>query len=239
MPQTARYEHRHPSFQEFSIFSDSCSSSDLESQQAQQSNGAAASSLCLQSKSSSDVDDLSDRESEDIHETGPEQDFVMLLSFSRNPQCVREALQACPKLKTCRQMLAENGFSLELSSGTKLFVHPWQYEAVMHAVADRDLKAWHIITASDLEEIVKDIMLSLPKKHKVYFRDSEAMSLAGAGNTPDDFVVVDDGADEISIVVSRTFINIDVPTSMFSRSFGPKTNSTTDADGRKGKNPRL
>lgn len=179
---------------------------------------------------------------------------VSLWSFSRSPASFRQVLHMCPRLASCVQLLEDNGYPSELKSGAKLFVHPEQYEAVTQAIKDYDLRASHIIVAQDLEDSVTAAIQSLPKKHKVYFRDAQDLHLdhakesLDADNTapdcdqePLDPNVVTTAGICVQVIVKRTFIHLELPSSMLSRSCGNRTNSTTNAAIRgraEGKNPR-
>jgi len=176
----------------------------------------------------------------------PEQDTVVLMTFSRSPECLRQALHTCLDLGDCRMLLHQAGKAAELPSGAKIFVPPDRYDATLDALRDRDLKAWHVVAATEYEQLVKDVVHSLPKKFKVYFRTAESLSLGSDEHLPYVPPRDVDGRslpvvptdDDFTIIVSRTFITIDVPSSLWSKSFGRHTNSTRGVDGRGGKNPR-
>jgi len=170
-------------------------------------------------------------------ESNSEEETVSLWAFSRCPESFRQALQSCSELTACQQLLRDSECAPELPSGVKLFVHPYHYAAVVQAVAGRDLRASHIIVAQEFERFVTQAIEGLPKRYKVYFRSSEALSLppeepdvaSSTENLPVDMC--------IPVNIVRTFIHLDVPSSLYSKSCGPKTVSTTQAR-EKNRNPR-
>ena len=60
--------------------------------------------------------------------------------------------------------LRDAGFSAELPSGAKLFVHPEQVQLVMEATADWVLRPRHVIVSADYEEAVLQALCVLPRK---------------------------------------------------------------------------
>jgi len=170
-----------------------------------------------------------------------DEDKVVLLRFSRSPACLFQALESCPMLRECHQMLVDAGCSKQHPTGAKIFVHPWQFEPVTEALGSFNIKAGEIVAASEFEARIQQIAESLPKKHKVYFRGSESIELleTGSSSSSSEEIMLEKSLSD-EIIVERTFITIkEKPSSLFSRSLGPKANSTTVAHCSNTRNPRL
>lgn len=158
---------------------------------------------------------------------------VCLLTYSRSPKSFRDVLMKGPDLSACRSALESQGFLVELQSGTKIFVEPDVYPAVMEAIqlGDFKLAREHVIVSPQLESTVRKLVDDLPKKDKVYARGPHSKVPLGLADIA--------SLGESMVLVSRTFIHIKVPNSMCSSTAeGPLTASTTDADGRKPRNHR-
>merc|ERR1711920_157092 len=69
-------------------------------------------------------------------------------------------------LQKCRQALQNEGYSCELPSGCKVFVHPHQFRLVMDAINEKDLRPHHVIVASSLEHLVEESLSKLPYKQR-------------------------------------------------------------------------
>lgn len=139
--------------------------------------------------------------------------------------------------------------------------------AAVHSSIDFDLKPWHVIACTQCAQLVQDIVRSLPSRQQV--REKRSLLLAcppicdQCGSPDPRFAcsnchrdrycsrecqrtawqshsrdcVVDEGG-TLSIT-SRTFIEVDAPSSLRSRpSLGPKTVSTSQANPRVMRNPR-
>lgn len=87
-----------------------------------------------------------------------------ILLFKRSPFAFRTRLETCGVLEACRMALRDAGFSDELPSGAKLFVHPEQVQLVMEATADWVLRPRHVIVSADYEEAVLQALCVLPRK---------------------------------------------------------------------------
>lgn len=160
--------------------------------------------------------------------------YVLLLTYSRSPRSFRDALMQSPELSECRRALDSAGFQVELPTGAKVLVHPYQRLAAMEAIrlAGLRLAREHVVVSPDLENSVKQVVAHLPKRDKVYQRGSRSRVLPlglaeQAVSSP------------MEICVSRTFIEIKLSSSMCSGTHStPHTASTADADARKPRNPR-
>merc|ERR1712226_1491939 len=136
---------------------------------------------------------------------------VVLLKFTRSPRVFREALMECAELADARHELEASGFASELASGAKIFVQPDHYEAVLEAIR---LGSWslypeHVIVEPHQEDMVVQLVRKLHGKYKVYPKSSSLVPL-GLSQTALE--------SPHSIQVSRTFINISVPSSLYSSS---------------------
>ena len=89
---------------------------------------------------------------------------VRILEYKRSPKGYRTRLLTCPQLEACRLALHEAGFSSELPSGAKLFVHPEHVQFAMAAIAaaQLDLKPRHVIVSADYESAVEEALSILP-----------------------------------------------------------------------------
>merc|ERR1719482_1640490 len=159
---------------------------------------------------------------------------VVLLKFSRRPRALGEALLHAPELADCIQALQSHGFQVELQSGAKVFVHPEHYEATLEAIR---LGGWtlfpnHVVTEVHLEEVVLGIVKKLRRE------SGESVHPKGSRVVPLGFATAAAQQDS-EVRVARTFIEIRLPTSLYSTSHtGPRPASTTDMDPRKGKKYR-
>lgn len=156
---------------------------------------------------------------------------MVLLKFSRRPLAFREALLQSPELIAYRKALEEQGFAAELASGAKVFVSPDHYEATIEAIR---ISGWqlfpdHVIVDPSLVDIVEGLVRSLPRGQRVYSRGSTVVPLGFAQ------AAMEMDAD---VSICKTFVDIRIPSSLFSSSTGPRTVSTTEADVRKGGNVR-
>lgn len=158
---------------------------------------------------------------------------VVLLTFTRSPRAFREALlEATGELAECRRALDEAGLAVEHVSGAKMLVQPWQYEPALEALrlCKLTLLHQHVVVDPSLADSVESLVRGLPRRNKVYMRDTNVLPLGSAAAI---------GQMDVPVSVSKTFIDIRVPSSLCSTiSLGPRTVSTTDANPRKGPNPR-
>mmetsp|Transcript_88892 Transcript_88892/g.163028 ORF Transcript_88892/g.163028 Transcript_88892/m.163028 type:complete len:267 (-) Transcript_88892:311-1111(-) len=141
---------------------------------------------------------------------------VYILEFARSPKAFLDAITVAPELQLCREALENAGCDWVLESGAKAFVYPNQYEVVVAAVRSLKLKPRHVIVSADYERKLHD-----------------AISNVGQG-------VVEKSRDLLTpaAIVSRTFIEVPVVSSLRSAPFGPAVVSTTDANPRAKFQPR-
>lgn len=186
-----------------------------------------------------------------------------ILEFSRHPPALRDALLHGDGLAACRAALVEHGFHPELPSGAKVFAHPGDFEFVLDALQGRDLKPWHVIVSAEFLDAVKLVVSSLRSKEQVR-QKSDSREVASrricerCGFSNPRFICqrcrmahycskecqkldyqkhakVCGIPSEVPISFTHTFLHAKLPSSS-GRSV--VTKSTTDADPRKGVNPR-
>jgi len=151
---------------------------------------------------------------------------VILLTFSRDPAALAQTLLQAAELAPCKEALAAEGFDVELPTGAKIFVRPEHHRPAVEAIRlyGLSLKPKHVVVDVELEHVVLKLVESLRPK-KVYAKPRTIMPLALA-----EFA----GNCDYEVDISRTFIDIRVPSSLFS---GPDEShhaaSTTQADPRK------
>lgn len=186
-----------------------------------------------------------------------------ILEFSRHPPALRDALLHGHSLAACRTALVEHGFHPELPSGAKVFADPGDFEFVLAALQGRDLKPWHVIVSAEFLDAVKLAVSSLRSKEQVrqksdsrevasrrycehcgfsnprvicqrcrmaYSRSKECQKLDYKKHAK-----VCGIPSEVPISFTHTFLHAKLPSSS-GRSV--VTKSTTDAEARKGVNPR-
>lgn len=185
---------------------------------------------------------------------------VHLIQYSRHPQSLRRALLEGPELKPCRDSLAACGFSCEQPSGAKVFVAPEQFEAVLAAIQEKDLKPWHVVASEDFEEAVAHAVQQLPSQQQVREKGHSTVECSGCGAQAPRYACQrchlvrycskacqqkdwqlhkqSCEAGEL-LVVKRTFLEVPLKNSLRSTpASADRTKSTTDADPRKGGKPR-
>lgn len=170
---------------------------------------------------------------------------VALLEYSRNPTCFHRALMESDDLAACRDALHSNGLSADLPCGAKAFVSPEAFEPTLEAVrlSGIDLCPRHVLVQPSLElAVVKVVETGLTNPHKPLTPDGRKAEKAKVRckarlEVPLHFAeaVVESGHE---IVLSRTFIHIEVESSLRSApSSGLVTASTSDVRFPE-KNPR-
>lgn len=195
------------------------------------------------------------------------QEEILILEYSRHPLELEEALLQHPSLEACRQALAMENLSFKLEGGAKIFVKPAYYEAVIKALEGKELKPWLVIVAAEFEQAVGQAVASLPSRMQVRQKKRSMVAVAVSDrhcehcgkdcprfkctHCSSTWYCSQDcqrrdwkfhkaaGGDLLPVVVKRTFLHLDVPSSLRSEpSTGPKTQSTSDANPRVKVNPR-
>jgi hypothetical protein len=156
---------------------------------------------------------------------------VVLLKFSRRPATFREGLLQALELEQCRKMMQESSLDVELDTGAKIFAKPQQYAAAIKAIELAGLKLLpdHVVVDPEWESAVMSVVRNIPGKAKISLRSAKSVPTAFAATA---------SQLDIDVFVKRTFIDIPVLGSTVSSAEGPYTVSTTQADVRKGQNPR-
>lgn len=211
-----------------------------------------------------DPDDLISETPDKSTSSDSSQLRVHILTLSRHPAALRDALLHGDALSSCCNALQEQGINPELPSGAKVFCHPDDFRLVLSALGDRPLMPGHVVVTSEFLDSVHSAVSSIPSKKQVRQKsDTRIVASARTCQTcglPNpkyrcpckevyycskkcqkmDYVshiktcTLQSSAPAI---VSKTFIDIKLPAQRLAGR-STATKSTTDADPRKGKNPR-
>jgi len=153
---------------------------------------------------------------------------VLCLKFSRASAEMSQLLLDSDELAPCQAALADQGLPVELPSGAKIFVRPDHHGP---ALAAAQLHGWalrksEVIVDLELEEVVLNLVRRLPGRLSIYPKGKDVLPLGLAEAA---------AASDLDLSVTRTFLQIRVPSSLRSETDigAPRTVSTTDADPRK------
>jgi len=86
-------------------------------------------------------------------------DVILLLHFNRTTPEMMESLTDGLPLRACRAALQDNNLEWQLSTGTLVFVHPWQHAHVLRECGSHTLTRSHVFVASSLEYLVEESIL--------------------------------------------------------------------------------
>jgi len=146
---------------------------------------------------------------------------VYLLEYSRSPKSFRDCLLCSLSLEPCRKALKLSGFDVELASGAKMFLHPWQVKSVLQALSSVDLKPRHVIAHADFESAIEHALKSLRSQERVKEKSRMALRpsdgsqgdslLCNSSDVEDDDDDDDDNHAVCPYVIQRTFIHVPVP----------------------------
>jgi len=158
---------------------------------------------------------------------------ILVIEYSRNPDDLHQALMCHPDLEDCRRALQDSGLRVCLQTpsgqlGAKMFVHPDQYSAALEAIQLRSLTLdkRHVVVREDLEQALDRIVSSLPRRLRIRQKGHHRIELGTFQQHT------------IPLRVRRTFVDIDIPSSIRSTpSGGARVASTTDAHSA-ARNPR-
>jgi hypothetical protein len=130
---------------------------------------------------------------------------IAILKFSRSPQSFRNALLDGPELLACREAMQNSGYAVVLESGAKVFVRPECYNALLDKLRTEGIILYssHVVVAEEFEPLLLLALSNLPSSAQVRMRARDEMPLSW-----DTF---------LSLRITRTFIQIEVPSSLFSR----------------------
>lgn len=179
-------------------------------------------------------------------------DEIWLLQFNRSPNDMFHALVEGVSLRSCRQALSDNGKAWRLITGTMVFVHPWQYQYVMQALNGRKLMRSQVVVARSLEHLVEESIQGIGKG--VWASQRQALVAVSDTDPSSSSVVAEPSSDDADHVeLNRMIFEQDVdwtawPDVAVTRSFicnAPRllsstsvVQSTTEMNGRNGRNPR-
>lgn len=141
---------------------------------------------------------------------------------------MRDMLLEAEELAPCRAALGAHKYPVELESGAKIFVRPEHYNPALVAVRLNGLSLYknHVLVDLDLEDVILRITRQLPGRLSTYPKNRDVVPLGLTQSA---------SSAGFDLAVTRTFIQIHVPTSMYSESDtgAARTASTTYADPRK------
>lgn len=126
----------------------------------------------------------------------------------------------CLQNAVARSALEQAGFSAKLDSGAKIFVRPEVFEVVASHLTREgySLKSSHVVVELALEQKVRTVLDVARARHSKRERGSAKVTQRIEAHIdtscPDD--VQFSGEVDWSSMVKRTFINVPIPSSMFS-----------------------
>jgi len=134
-------------------------------------------------------------------------DAVVLLEVDRTPGTLRHALVAGDELANVRDALESNGHRVELPSGAKIFVRPEQYQSVVTAIEDMDLKPRHIIVSVEFDNLVNAVIGAVKRTTVKRRRITTTRPSFCTWKSV-----------QVNVEVRRTFIHLEIPSSLRSGS---------------------
>merc|ERR1711879_561505 len=80
--------------------------------------------------------------------------------LNRSPKAVREEFCMGSTMRATRKALEQAGHAWKLPEGSLVFVHPWQYQAVMKALSERGEQLFpdHVVFTESLEHLVAEVL---------------------------------------------------------------------------------
>jgi hypothetical protein len=103
------------------------------------------------------------------------QEPLYLISFSRYPAELRNALLHGEHLEEGRQALKSTGYSHELNNGVKIFCTPGQYPSVEALPLDT-YRPYHVIVSATFLPLVRRTVEGLDRKLKVKIKDEKVIA---------------------------------------------------------------
>jgi hypothetical protein len=100
---------------------------------------------------------------------------LYLISFSRYPAELRNALLHGEHLEDGRQALKAAGYSHELNNGVKIFCTPGQYPTVEALPLDT-YRPYHVIVSAHFLPVVRRTVEGLDRKLKVKIKDEKVIA---------------------------------------------------------------
>jgi hypothetical protein len=108
------------------------------------------------------------------------QEPLYLISFSRYPAELRNALLHGEHLEDGRQALKAAGYSHELNNGVKIFCTPGQYPTVEALPLDT-YRPYHVIVSAHFLPLVRRTVEGLDRKLKVKIKDEKVIANIPSG----------------------------------------------------------
>lgn len=144
-------------------------------------------------------------------------EHVVLLEVNRTRHDLRKALLEGQEVADIRRDMENGGHAVEFpDSGAKVFVHPDQYARVLSALEEWSLRSGvelhprHIVVSSEYERQVVEA-ISSAKRTSVKCRRVGTLT----------HLYTEDS--NVHVEVKRTFIHLEIPTSLPSSSSGART----------------
>lgn len=128
-------------------------------------------------------------------------EHVVLLDVNRTLSSLRSALLEGPELAEIRCALGRHGHSVETPCGAKIFVRPEQYKGVLDTIQTMGLKPRHIIASLEFENLVTGVIDGVKRTSVKRRRIAKTQPVY----SEEPAVAVD---------VKRTFIHLDIPSSL-------------------------
>lgn len=100
---------------------------------------------------------------------------VVILKYSRDPECFHAVLQTDPQLQECQLQLKNHGLPFRLPSGAYLFVQPDELSAVLDYISEHKVQLGpsHVLVSEAVEDAVTQCVASLPRKHKILVQNRD------------------------------------------------------------------
>merc|ERR1712217_57609 len=129
--------------------------------------------------------------------------MIIVFEVDRTLNTLRDALLAGDDLAHVRKALQSHRYPVELPSGAKIFVRPEQYKSVVAAVDDMDLKPRHVIASFELDALVSKVIGTIKrttvKRRRITTRRPSFCAWKSV---------------QVNVEVKRTFIHLDIPSSL-------------------------
>ena len=120
---------------------------------------------------------------------------------------MRERFLEGPALRPARDVLAAEGYPVEIQGGCLVFVRAHQYEDVMKAVEDEPLRYGDILYNRDLDYLVGEILDLSRDQSGAWISLREVLPIGEAGHTSASSTSNDTGAVIDGVIeIDRTFL---------------------------------
>lgn len=172
---------------------------------------------------------------------GQADEAIFLCKLNRNTHPIRKALREGLELQSCRASLEEHGHPWKHVLGALVFVHPCQYRMVMRALDSIDLKPDHLIVSASLEHLVAETVADWAQQRGGFCKSRDQLNMPSSSDAASagDLSLWTDSSSNLcdacfELVERRTFL-CEAPRLRHAETVNQ---STTEADSRKGLNPR-